>query len=71
MQRVTWWAYPGVTTPRLDDEWDDSVPVLADGSVGANETDVELTDNELQRERRLRRDALKRKRPPGFAPWPT
>jgi hypothetical protein len=30
----------------------------------------ELTDNELQRERRKRREALRRKRPVGFAAWP-
>lgn len=64
------WAHPKVSPPRSDeDDWDDVVPVLAEGNAGANEAELVLTENEQQREKRLRREALKRKRPPGFAPW--
>lgn len=65
------WAHPRVSPPRFDeDDWDDVVPSLGVGSADSSEAELTLGENELEREKRLRRAALKRKRPAGFAPWP-
>ena len=68
---VSLWVPRGVSAEQPEeDDWDDVVPVLAEGSISSNEVELTLSDSELQREKRLRREALRRKRPPGFAAWP-
>lgn len=65
------WAHPRISPPRFDeDDWDDVVPSLGSGSADNAEAELALSESEMQREKRLRRAALERKRPPGFAPWP-
>ena len=49
---------------------DDDMPWVM-GSASSSESEIPLSENEEQRERRLRRERLARKRPMGFAPWKT
>lgn len=65
------WVHPRVSPPRFnEDDYDDVVAPLGIGGADNAEAELTLGENELEREKRLRRAALKRKRPPGFAPWP-
>lgn len=66
------WEPHGVNPPRSDEElsgWE-TAHLITSGTADSNEVDLPLSEPEEQREKRLRRERIARRRPPGFAPWP-
>ena len=60
------WERPGIQS----DDWDDDAEVQGFGSISTGHA-YEVTEDEERELRKERRRAQQRRKPPGFAPWPS